>query len=357
MNLSSKLPSCLFRSNNKATTVFLRSWHARPMIQYDVTQPEVDWSNYPGHQDFSPHVQTHIEARNLENSGGSRRVDVLNLQTGKKAGTILLNDFVFGENPRIDVLHQNSVWYRACIRKGTAHTKDRGEMRGGGRKPWPQKGMGKARHGSIRSPLFHKGGVAHGPKARLDLPKSVPGPKPYAYNLPYKVRRLGVRTALSCRLAQNDLTVVENLTTDLPGDRQEFQDLFVKRELPDSVLIVDGCGDENEHLKYLVQDMPRVEQTDIMRLLVHSILIKQHLILSLDAVRMLEERLCEDNRIINHPNYQLLHENWLLPKDFLYKEYCPFYKMIRGRLQPMPPKRPIKHLMSLTRRDTPYGQM
>jgi len=323
------------------------------MLKHDVTRPEVDWSNYPDHEHFSEHVRSHIEARDLENGVGERRANVLNLQTGKSSGTVLLNDFVFGCNPRIDILHQNSVWYRACIRKGSAHTLDRSDKRGGGRKPWQQKGSGRARHGSRNSPIWHKGGVAHGPKPRLDLPDSVPGPKPFAYPLPYKVRRLGVRTALSCKLAQNDLTIVEDLN-GLPGDKQEFAEMCLAYGF-ESTLMVDGF--ENEHLNYLMEGMHWMDSTDIMHLLVYSILQHHKLVLSLDAVRMIEERLCEDGRIINHPHYNLLHEDWLLPKDMLHKEYDPHKKFIRGPLRPISPKRNIKHLMSLSRRDTPYGQM
>jgi len=343
------------------------------MVVHDFERPEVDWTKYPGHESFSPHVVSHIEARDLENRQGHRHVNVLNLQTGESAGTILLNDFVFGTNPRIDIMAQNVRWYHKAMMPGNTYAPDRSDVRGGSKKPWPQKGTGRARHGSTNSPLWHKGGIAHGPQVRLDMPKSVPGLKPHAFNLPYRVRRLGVRAALSCRLAQDDLVVVEDLD-NLPGDKQEFAEMCNKYELKNA-LFCDGF--ENDHLTYLTESVmewkksdeaknimdfeyllwkTKLAATDIMHLLVYHILARHKLVLSLDAVRMLEERLCEDGRIITHPHYRLLQEGWMLPRNMLNKEYDPYKKMIRGKLIPFYPRRPMKHLMSLTRRDTPYGQ-
>src|SRR3974377_344557 len=116
-------------------------------------------------------------------------VDVYNLNK-EKVGEVDLKEDIFGVEVKPYLLHEVVVWQRACRRAGTASTKTRGEVRGGGRKPWRQKGTGRARVGSIRSPLWKGGGTVFGPQ-----------PRSYAYTLPKKVRRAGLQMALSSKLA------------------------------------------------------------------------------------------------------------------------------------------------------------
>uniref|UniRef100_A0AAR5QE61 Large ribosomal subunit protein uL4m n=2 Tax=Dendroctonus ponderosae TaxID=77166 RepID=A0AAR5QE61_DENPD len=111
----------------------------------------------------------------------------------RKLGLLELHPKVFGAAPRIDIIHQNVRWQTLYRYVSFAHTKSRFEVRGGGRKPWPQKGTGRARHGSIRSPLFKGGGVIHGPKA----------PTPHFYMLPFFTRLHGLTSALSAKFAQD----------------------------------------------------------------------------------------------------------------------------------------------------------
>jgi len=117
---------------------------------------------------------------------------------GKKTGTVELNEDIFGIEPNTAVMHQVVTAQLAARRSGTHSTKTRSEVRGGGRKPWRQKGLGRARHGSIRSPQWVGGGVAHGPK-----------PRDYSQRTPKKMKRLALRSALSARAADGKIKVVE----------------------------------------------------------------------------------------------------------------------------------------------------
>lgn len=117
---------------------------------------------------------------------------------GKSKGNIELNADIFGIEPNTDVMHQVVTAQLAAARAGTHSTKTRSEVRGGGRKPWRQKGLGRARHGSIRSPQWAGGGVAHGPK-----------PRDYSQRTPKKMKRLALRSALSVRAAAGKIKVVE----------------------------------------------------------------------------------------------------------------------------------------------------
>lgn len=159
-----------------------------------------------------------------------RQVWVENFDTpeSKKLEILELHPEVFAAQPRIDIIHQNVEWQRKYRYVSLAHAKLRFEIRGGGRKPWPQKGMGRARHGSIRSPLWKGGGVSHGPRS----------PTSHFYMLPYFTRVMGLTSTLSVKLAQDDLFVVENL--DIPVEDPKFlQELIDTRTWGPSVLIVD----------------------------------------------------------------------------------------------------------------------
>ena len=118
---------------------------------------------------------------------------------GKQTGEVELNPEIFGIEPNVAVMHQVVNAQLAAARAGTHSTKTRAEVRGGGRKPWRQKGLGRARHGSIRSPQWAGGGVAHGPK-----------PRDYSQRTPKKMKRLALRSALSARAADGRIKVVED---------------------------------------------------------------------------------------------------------------------------------------------------
>lgn len=128
---------------------------------------------------------------------------------GKASGDIKLDVEVFGIEPNMDVLHQVVTAQLAAARAGTASTKRRSEVRGGGRKPWRQKGLGRARHGSIRSPIWVGGGIAHGPQ-----------PRDYAQRTPKKMKRLALRSALSARAAESAIMVVDDIDWTAPKTKQ-----------------------------------------------------------------------------------------------------------------------------------------
>lgn len=128
---------------------------------------------------------------------------------GAAGGDIKLDADVFGIEPNLDVLHQVVTAQLAAARRGTAKTKTRSEVRGGGRKPWRQKGLGRARHGSIRSPIWVGGGIAHGPQ-----------PRDYAQRTPKKMKRLALRSALSARASEAAVKVVEDIDWSAPKTKQ-----------------------------------------------------------------------------------------------------------------------------------------
>ena len=128
---------------------------------------------------------------------------------GEAGGDIKLDAEVFGIEPNMDVLHQVVNAQLAAARAGTAKTKTRSEVRGGGRKPWRQKGLGRARHGSIRSPIWVGGGIAHGPQ-----------PRSYAQRTPKKMKRLALRSALAARASEAAIMVVDDFDWASPKTKQ-----------------------------------------------------------------------------------------------------------------------------------------
>lgn len=128
---------------------------------------------------------------------------------GKSKGEVTLDAAVFGIEPNVPVMHQVVTAQLAAARAGTHSTKTRAEVRGGGRKPWRQKGLGRARHGSIRSPSWAGGGVAHGPK-----------PRDYSQRTPKKMKQLALRSALSARAADGQIRVIDEFDWDAPKTKR-----------------------------------------------------------------------------------------------------------------------------------------
>jgi len=145
---------------------------------------------------------------------------------GKPKGELTLEAAVFGIEPNVSVMHQVVTAQLAAARAGTHSTKTRAEVRGGGRKPWRQKGLGRARHGSIRSPSWTGGGVAHGPK-----------PRDYSQRTPKKMKRLALRSALSTRAADGQVRVVEGFDWDAPKTKRAI-DLLSALDTGAKVLVV-----------------------------------------------------------------------------------------------------------------------
>ena len=210
-----------------------------------------------------------------------KEAPLISFQTGQVLGTVQLHQFVFGAPARVDIIHRVMVWQRAKRRVGLAKVKDRGEVRGGGKKPWQQKGTGRARQGSIRAPHWRGGGVVHGPR----------GPKSYDYTLPKKVKNFGLRAALSIKYAQGDLTVVDALQA--PSSAESEMLSILDREQWKSVLMVDG-GDVDENLFHATLELDKVDVLPSRGLNVYDMLLRDRLVLSIGAVRLLEERLLQE---------------------------------------------------------------
>ncbi|XP_048842900.1 39S ribosomal protein L4, mitochondrial [Brienomyrus brachyistius] len=195
-------------------------------------------------------------------------------------GIVELHPDVFAVHPRIDILHAVEVWQRNFKRISHAKVKSRAEVSGGGRKPWAQKGSGRARQGSIRSPLWRGGGISHGPR----------GPTSYYYMLPMKVRVMGLKVALTSKLAQGYLHVVDNL--EMPTPEPEFLlDIVRHRQWGESVLLVDANETFPENLLQATAGLKTVNVLPAIGLNVHSMLKHDSLVLTLDAVKFLEKKL------------------------------------------------------------------
>lgn len=213
-------------------------------------------------------------------------LETLNIEEDEPTSLVQLHPDVFDVPPRIDILHQVVTWQRNFKRISYAKTKTRAEVRGGGRKPWSQKGTGRARQGSIRSPLWRGGGVAHGPR----------GPTSYYYMLPMKLRVLGLKTALTTKLAQNDLHIVDSVEIPSP-DPQYLVDLFNRRNWGKSVLIVDVNEDMPENILSATFDSKMINLIPAIGMNVYSMLKHDTVLLTIGAVDFLEEKLLwQDSR-------------------------------------------------------------
>ncbi|RUS70469.1 hypothetical protein EGW08_021768 [Elysia chlorotica] len=221
---------------------------------------------------------------------------------GKKLGMLDLHPDVFAVYPRIDVLHQNIHWQKMYRHIDYNFEKSRAELRGGGRKPWPQKGLGKARHGSIRSPLWIRGAKAHGPR----------GPKSYFHMLPRSVRGLGLRTALSCKYAQNDLVVVDSF--DIPSADPEFlAEMADVRFWGYSVLFVDDTDVMPDNIAVSVHGNEGFSLMPSYGLNVYSMLKHETLVLTVAALEKIERKLLEE---MHSTEKEQKFVNTLRPEDF-----------------------------------------
>ncbi|MFQ6108458.1 MAG: 50S ribosomal protein L4 [Candidatus Aminicenantales bacterium] len=203
------------------------------------------------------------------------KLEVLD-RSGKKIKEISIPQEVFSYPVKDHLLHEAVVSYRANQRRGTASAKTRREVRGGGRKPWRQKGTGRARAGSIRSPLWRKGGVVFGPK-----------PRDYSYRLPKKVKKNALKSALSLKLAEKHLLVLKALDFKEPKTKQGAR--FLEKLQLNSALIVDSH--KNKNLFLSLRNIPRVKVVDSSQVSVYDVLDHQWLVFSEGAFKSLMERL------------------------------------------------------------------
>nr|CAH0106430.1 unnamed protein product [Daphnia galeata] len=211
-----------------------------------------------------------------------RQVWVSNMDTveEEKLGLIDLHPEVFADRPRMDIIHENVRWQQLYRHVSYAHTKMRYEVRGGGRKPRPQKGSGRSRHGSIRSPIWVGGGIVHGPRS----------PTSYFYMLGFNARLNGLRSTLSAKLAQDDLQVVDSL--DIPTDDPKYlETLIEERGWGPSVLFVDDNDIMPLNITAASDGFGHFNLMPVYGLNVYSMLKHSTLVLTLAAVERIEERI------------------------------------------------------------------
>lgn len=202
------------------------------------------------------------------------KVDVLNIE-GKKIGDLDLNENVFGIEVNEIVVHAALVNYLANQRQGTQSTKTRSEVRGGGRKPWKQKGTGRARQGSIRAPQWIKGGIALGPK-----------PRSYKYSVNKKERQLAIKSILSSKVLENELTVVEKLELKEIKTKTMIKALE-SLKVEGKTLIV--LPENNQNVYMSSRNIEGVKTIIASNINVFDLLKYKNLILSVDTVKKLEE--------------------------------------------------------------------
>ena len=202
------------------------------------------------------------------------KVDVLDMN-GKKVSDIELAENIFGIEPNEAIVHSVLVNYLANQRQGTQSTKTRAEVRGGGKKPWRQKGTGRARQGSIRAPQWIKGGIALGPK-----------PRSYTYRVNKKEKQLAIKSLLSAKVLDNELTVVDKLEVKEPKTKTMVTALS-NLKIEGKTLII--LADKNENVYLSSRNIEGVKAIQLNMINVFDLLNCNKLVLPLDTVKKLEE--------------------------------------------------------------------
>ena len=202
------------------------------------------------------------------------KIDVYDIK-GKKVSDVELSKEVFGIEPNEAIVHSVLVNYLANQRQGTQSTKTRAEVRGGGKKPWRQKGTGRARQGSIRAPQWVKGGIALGPK-----------PRSYKYTVNKKEKRLAIKSILSSKVLEKELTVVDKLELSEIKTKTMVK-VLSDLKLEGKTLIV--VADKNENVLMSARNIEGVKTILINNINVYDLLKYNNLVLPLDTVKKIEE--------------------------------------------------------------------
>lgn len=195
--------------------------------------------------------------------------------SGEQIGDIELKDDVFGIEINTHVMYEAVKVYLANQRQGTQSAKTRSEVRGGGRKPWRQKGTGRARQGSIRSPQWKGGGVIFAPK-----------PRDYSMKLPKKIRRLALKSAFSSKVEANEIIVLDALTMEAPKTKEMIK-VLGNLKVEKKALVVTPEKDENVVLS--ARNIPGVKTAQVSTLNVYDILNHDAFVITKDAVNKVEE--------------------------------------------------------------------
>ncbi len=202
------------------------------------------------------------------------KMDVYDIE-GKKVSTVDLKDEIFGIEPNEAVVHSVLVNFLANQRQGTQSTKTRSEVSGGGRKPWRQKGTGRARQGSIRAPQWIKGGIALGPK-----------PRSYKYQVNKKEKRLAIKSCLSSKVLEKELVVVDSLPLKEIKTSQMAKAL-TNLKVEGKTLIL--LPEKNETVQKSARNIEGVKTTLVGTINVYDLLKYKNLVITLDTVKKLEE--------------------------------------------------------------------
>jgi large subunit ribosomal protein L4 len=197
-------------------------------------------------------------------------------QKREKVDELNLSDDIFGAPMREDLVHAVVRYQLAKARQGTHKVKGRAEVRGGGKKPFKQKGTGRARQGTTRAPQWRGGGVVHGPQ-----------PRSYAFKLNKKVRRAALRAALSQRVADGALVVLDDLTLPEIKTRQVVE-LLKTFELRDALLVLPG---KDDNVQLSARNLPNVTTLLVEGVNVRDVLHRGHLVMTRAAVEALAQRL------------------------------------------------------------------
>ncbi|MGD9579740.1 MAG: 50S ribosomal protein L4 [Vampirovibrionia bacterium] len=198
---------------------------------------------------------------------------------GKAIGQIDLEDKVFGIEPNVHLLHLALRRQLNNARAGTASAKTRSEVRGGGKKPWKQKGTGRARTGSTRNPLFKGGGVIFGPK-----------PRSYSFSIPTKARRVALKSALSAKIAE--MKVIKDFGILQAPKTKDFVAILNTLEVSGKVLIIaDATMPENQHLELASRNVPYVKLISPSNLNVKDLLEADNIVIAEAATKVITERL------------------------------------------------------------------
>lgn len=195
----------------------------------------------------------------------------------EKVDEIVLSEAVFGAPVKGHLLHEAVRWQRARQRRGTASTKGRSEVSGGGKKPWRQKGTGRARAGSIRSPLWRHGGIIHGPR-----------PRDWSFRFPKALRREALRTALSAKVAAREVQILEDLTMDRPNTKT-FQGILEGLGVTGKVLVV--TSQREEAVERSARNLPQVKILPARGVNVFDVLDAEAILFTREALVKVEEAL------------------------------------------------------------------
>ena len=202
------------------------------------------------------------------------KIDVYDIE-GKKVKTLELNEEIFGIEPNEAVVHSVLVNFLANQRQGTQSTKTRAEVSGGGRKPWRQKGTGRARQGSIRAPQWIKGGIALGPK-----------PRSYKYTVNKKEKRLAIKSCLSSKVLENELVVVDSLPLKEIKTKEMVKALDNLKVEGKTLILL---PEKNETVQKSARNIEGVKTTLVNTINVYDLLKYKNLVITLDTVKKLEE--------------------------------------------------------------------